>query len=316
MPDSSIPASLGAIVISVNPRSGSSSRMDLIESIERELRQRGREVFVHNDIQEVIATATSLSQEDRLRAVVAAGGDGTVSLLANVLPQGIPLAIVPLGTENLLAKHLGLRRDVSFVVDLLCHGAMRTIDAGKANGKIFVVMASCGFDANVVETMHRRRTGHINRLSWFRPVLSSIRRYRYPQLNIEIVDSGDSQEQGEPKTNVQCRWAFIFNAPRYAMNLPFIPDADPADGQLNLCSFRYGGLFRGIYYLGAVVLKKHRQWCETEFHSFRKITITSDSRVPFQIDGDPGGELPLKIEVLANYLTVLVPQQDEVTSIP
>ena len=91
------------------------------------------------------------------------------------------------------------------------------------------------------------------------------------------------------------------------MNLPLLPEADPYDGALDLCSFRYGGLLRGAVYLAAVLLRKHRQWCETEFCKFRKLTISSNARVPFQLDGDPGGELPVTIEVLPDYLTLLVP---------
>jgi diacylglycerol kinase family enzyme len=76
-----------------------------------------------------------------------------------------------------------------------------------------------------------------------------------------------------------------------------------------MCSFRGGGNLRGIFYLASVLLQKHRRWCTTSFRKFRKLSVRcSDPQasVPFQLDGDPGGYLPLEIEVVSDYLTVLV----------
>jgi diacylglycerol kinase family enzyme len=302
-----------SIIISVNPNSGSTDRTSLVEDIRQRLVDANFDVDVLTDVTRVVKRAGELSASGKLRTVVSAGGDGTASLLANRLPQGIPLAILPLGTENLLARHLGMSADAKQFVDVIINGRYQKMDAGSANGKLFLVMAGCGFDAHVVEKLHQNRKGHISYWSWFRPVLSTLRRYRYPELQISVERRSDEkggQEQLETKetlTSTSARWAFIFNAPRYAMNLPLLPEADPYDGALDLCSFRYGGLVRGTVYLVAVVLRKHRQWCETEFCKFRKLTISSNSRVPFQLDGDPGGELPVTIEVLPNYLTLLVP---------
>ena len=211
-----------------------------------------------------------------------------------------PLAIFPLGTENLLAKYLELDAAPDRLVDLLTHGREKKLDAGRANGKLFLVMASCGFDASVVEKLHSQRKGHINHLSYLRPILSSMRHYRYPKLTITIEDGQET---------VSCSWLFLFNVSRYAMNLPIVPDADPCDGQLNMCSFRRGGTLRGVFYLATVLLRKHRQWCTTEFRKFRKMKVTCsdpEASVPFQLDGDPGGYLPLEIETVKDYLTVLV----------
>lgn len=305
-----------SIVISVNPNSGSADRTTLIEDIRQRLADSNFEVDVLTDVAQVVNRAGQLSESGDLRTVVSAGGDGTASLLANRLPQGTPLTILPLGTENLLARHLGMSADAEQFVDVIVNGQYLEMDAGRANGKLFLVMASCGFDAHVVEKLHQSRKGHISYWSWFRPIISTLRRYRYPELQITVEDQHGEERPAPadaptdapaPTTKSSARWVFVFNAPRYAMNLPLLPEADPCDGELNLCSFRYGGLLRGIVYLAAVVLGKHRQWCKTEFYKFRKLTIRSNARVPFQLDGDPGGELPVTIEVIPNCLTLLVP---------
>ena len=301
------------VVISVNPNSGSSDQSSVVESLAEKLIGAGFEVRVLSDIEVVKSTvnelcvpsdcktdSSSTSQSGGLRAVVAAGGDGTVSLLANSLPPQTPLAILPLGTENLLAKYLGLTADPDAIANMIAGGRTVRLDSGKANGKLFLVMASCGFDADVVHRVHSQRKGHIRHWSYVLPTFRAISQYRYPKLRIR------NSETDKP---LEAKWAFIFNVPRYAMNLPIVWDADPSDAQLDLCTFRGGNLFRGLFYLAAICLRQHRGWKYSHLSQFKKIRIEADERVPYQLDGDPGGVLPLEIEVIPKFLRLLVPEK-------
>lgn len=289
------------VIISMNPNSGASDRRSVVLELESRLQAKGMEVEVLTDIDKVKALVEELSfgetGSSQLRAVVAAGGDGTVSLLANSLPPQTPLAILPLGTENLLAKYLDLTADPEMICDMIVSGKTARLDAGRANGQLFLVMASCGFDAEVVRRLHSQRRGHIHHWSYAVPILESIRRYRYPKIWITL-DDGEERISG--------KWAFIFNVPRYAMNLPIVSDADPTDGLLDICTFRGGNLFRGLFYLTGILLRRHRLLRDTHFARFSRIRIESSDRVPYQLDGDPGGELPLEIEVIPQFLRVLV----------
>ena len=303
------------VVISVNPNSGSTDQSSIVESLAQKLTGMDFEVRVLSDIEVVKSTVSELSgpansngdsgassatQSSGLRAVVAAGGDGTVSLLANSLPPQTPFAILPLGTENLLAKYLGLTADPDVVADMIAGGRTVHLDSGRANGKLFLVMASCGFDAEVVHRVHSQRKGHIRHWSYVLPTFRAISQYRYPKLRIRASGTDEPLE---------AKWAFIFNVPRYAMNLPIVWDADPSDGQLDLCTFRGGNLFRGLFYLAAICLRQHRGWKYSHFRQFDKIRIEADERVPYQLDGDPGGVLPLEIEVIPKFLRLLVPEK-------
>ena len=302
------------VVVSVNPNSGSSDQTSVVEALVQRLVGMGFEVRVLSDIEIVKSTVSELSdpsssnfdsgssssQAGQLRAVVAAGGDGTVSLLANSLPPQTPLAILPLGTENLLAKYLGLTADPDLIANMIAGGRTVRLDSGRANGRLFLVMASCGFDAEVVHRVHSQRKGHIRHWSYVLPTFRAISQYRYPKLRIRSSDTAQPLE---------AKWAFIFNVPRYAMNLPIVWDADPSDGLLDLCTFRGGNLLRGLFYLIAICLRQHRGWEYSHFRRFDKIRIEADERVPYQLDGDPGGVLPLEIEVIPNFLRVLVPEK-------
>ncbi|MGI9496707.1 MAG: diacylglycerol/lipid kinase family protein [Mariniblastus sp.] len=294
--------SVRTVVVSVNPNSGSSDRTQVVEELCHELETLGFSVIVLRDIDEVKQKVLELNGESacsQLATVVAAGGDGTVALLANRLPPQTPLAILPLGTENLLAKYIGLSADPKSIARMVADGRTTFIDAGKANGQMFFVMASCGFDADVVHRLHSQRKGHIRHWSYARPIVEAITSYRYPRIRI-YVDERDSPVVG--------KWAFVFNVPRYAMNLPIVPGADPSDGRLDLCTFRGGRFFRGMFYLLTILLNRHRQWNYSRVERFKKIRIESDESVPFQLDGDPGGNLPLEIEIVPRFLQVFVPE--------
>jgi diacylglycerol kinase (ATP) len=288
-----------SVVISINPSSGSTDRRQVVEELAAELKHQGFDVHSLTDIEAVKSVVAKLAGQSQLRAVVAAGGDGTVSLLANSLPPQTPIAILPLGTENLLAKYIGLTADPKSIAEMIAHGSTVKLDSGRANGQLFLVMASCGFDADVVHRVHSQRTGHIQHSSYIKPIVSAISTYRYPKIRIRP----DGQENP-----IIGKWAFVFNVPRYAMNLPIVSDADPRDAQLDLCTFRGGNLIRGLFYLFAILLRQHRGWKVSHFQRFQRVTIEADDRVPYQLDGDPGGVLPLTIEVIPEFLKVLVPQ--------
>src|SRR6185436_13997164 len=122
-----------------------------------------------------------------LRAVVAAGGDGTIRLVAERTPPGTPLLILPLGTENLLARYLELSPDAPRLAQIISAGRACQFDAATANGRLFSLMAGCGFDADVVRRLHEARKGNIQHLSYAKPILDAIRTYDYPELRVRYA---------------------------------------------------------------------------------------------------------------------------------
>ena len=84
--------------------------------------------------------------------VLACGGDGTVTACAAGLAgTGIPLAVIPLGTGNLLARNLGLPIDLGGALTVALAGSVRRLDAGTANGSLFLVVAGLGLDAKMLD---------------------------------------------------------------------------------------------------------------------------------------------------------------------
>ena len=153
------------------------------------------------------------------RCLVAVGGDGTVSALVNERPS-LPITVLPAGTENLVARHFGLRRDPHGLAGTIAAGRSVPVDVGQAAGRRFLLMAGFGFDADVV-TRHHRGAASPARDASGRPTGSPTSSRScgpasptgFPTISVRIVDPG--AEEVLRGTTV-----FVFNLPRYALGFP------------------------------------------------------------------------------------------------
>jgi diacylglycerol kinase family enzyme len=298
------------VLIGANPRAGAGNRKALIESLCQELFKSGFEPTVHAEIDDLAATAARLQEEGNLRAAVAAGGDGTFRLLAERTAPGTPLAALPLGTENLLARYMGFTADAAALVEIIAKGHTMELDAGMAGPRLFTMMAGCGFDAEVVRRLHSERKGNIRHLSYAKPILEAIRQYEYPELRVSYApaDSAPTNSNGDELTaQITARWVFVVNLPRYAGGLSFAPQASGTDGLLDVCTFKEGSLMYGLMYLGGVIFGQHEGMQDFTHIRTKRVRVEAAGRAPFQLDGDPGGELPMDFAIAPRRIRLLVP---------
>lgn len=294
------------VLIAANPKSGASSGRAKVGQLRDALSSDGLEVEICESLAMLGSRSYELAESRQLRAVVSAGGDGTAAAVVNIIPPSVPMVILPLGTENLLAKHLGVTGEVAQALQTVRHGQVIKLDAGSAEGRIFLIMLSCGFDAEVVRQLHGSRRGHISRWSYTKPIWQAVRNYAYPPIDVECeFDHSEGTELNPLRFSTA--WLFAFNLPRYAANLRFCPQACGNDGCLDLCAFARGGCLQGFEYLFHLWLGSHQQHKDFRHVKARRFRLSSHGTVPYQIDGDPGGMLPLEVEVLPERLMLLVP---------
>ena len=291
-----------------NPRAGRRSSQRRLERFLRAIEAYGYRVEVSTDLAQATEAANRRHERGDLRCLVGLGGDGTALELINRSSPGVPLLLFPAGTSNLAASHLGISKNPQAVAQLIHDGRILRLDAGSANGRLFLVMASCGFDAAVVETVHRRRMagyrgGHGSFLSFIGPIIKLMRTYPFPELSVTY----SLDDQSEETAIGPVAWAFVFNLPKYGWGLPLTPKADGTDGQLDVCTFARGGVARGLWYTAVSQLALHPGLPDCRLARARRIRITAAEPVSYQLDGDPGGALPLEIEVLARRVQVVVP---------
>jgi diacylglycerol kinase family enzyme len=234
-----------------------------------------------------------------LVAIVAAGGDGTVGDVVNRFP-GVPIAILPLGTENLLSRYLGIPCSGRIVAEMIAQRHTRSLDLCALNDRRFVLMASFGFDADVVSRTHSRRRGHITRWNYLQPILESAWTYGHPELRV-FVDGASQPITG--------RLAVIVNLPMYALGLQFASSARGDDGLMDLRLFQGGSTFAMLRYLYTVATGAHEMLSDVLSLRAARVWIEADKPVPIQVDGDPAGCTPADICTLPGALRVFVPAQ-------
>ncbi len=285
------------VAIQRNPTSGTGARRGVLLELNRELKRRGIRPRMFANRERMQAKLAEPAAREQLVCVLAAGGDGTVGDVIHRYP-GLPLATLPLGTENLLAKYLGVQPSGAQVAELIASGSRRRLDLGQLNGKAFTLMASCGFDAEVVHRTHANRRGHIRKWHYVPPIWNSIRKYDHPPLRVFVDD--------EPQP-YSARLLMAVNLPAYAMGIPFAPQATGVDGQLDLCLFQRGSTFQMVRYLGHVIAGRHQSLPDVTCLKASRVRIEADVAVPWQMDGDPAGFTPVTLEVLPAALEVFAP---------
>lgn len=301
-----------------NPKSGARHAVELIDELLAELRSRGWNAESFHDLNAFEQRVNFLSSSGNLRAVVAAGGDGTAAAVATRVNQSVPLRVFPLGTENLLAKNFQFDANPVATANAIERMKTHQIDAATANGKLFLIMAGIGFDADVVRRLHTNRTGHIRRWHYWWHIVASVFSYRFPKLRLTSIASSALEEtpvNTNTSPNAEVAWLFVQNLPCYADNLAIAKHAIDDDGLLNVSSFRLGGLISGLKYFYALRREQHflledfQSTCISDFRIEEVDRKSSDNNTAFasyQIDGDWGGNLPVEIRVLPKRVTIIL----------
>lgn len=301
-------ADANELLVCFNPTSGSHGRHEQVAEIQADLIRGGYLVHSSTSTSEITELATKGCESGRLRAVLACGGDGTTRLLRRHVPLEIPLLPVPMGTECLLSRYLEQSALVEAVRQTVECGVTVHLDLGRvkdsqAKDDYFLMMISAGFDAAVIQRLHADRRGHITRFSYLQPMLQTIRSYEYPEMRLYCGDAAESDRE-----LVRCRWLFGFNLPLYALGWQFAPHASGIDGQLDVCTFQHGSFIDGVRYLWHVIRQSHLHLPDMEMTRGQRLRIegTNGAEIPFQLDGDFSGMLPVEFEVLPAALRLLV----------
>jgi len=287
----------GWVAIQRNPTSGSGRKRAVLFELIRGIKAHGLRCRLFSKRDRLDELLHDPQRRAELICVVAAGGDGTVDDVINRFP-GVPVAVCPLGTENLFAKHLGVPVCGRFVAEMIAAGKTVRFDLCTLHEQRFLIMASFGFDADVVHRTHARRSGHIRKLSYVRPILESLWRYHYPPLRIYPDDAE------QPLTGAL---AVVSNLPRYALRLPIAENAVANDGLLDVRIFERPNRFHMLRYSWRVWWGRHESLSDVRSLRAKSLRIEADMPIPVQADGDPAGFTPAEIRVLPGALTAFIP---------
>jgi len=250
-----------------------------------------------------------------VRAAVAIGGDGTVRSVAERLynlalaadREAPPLLIVPLGTANLMVRHLGIDWDddhlESQVADAIGRGQVVWVDAARCSGSLFLLMVGVGFDAAVVHELTRVRRGPISYASYVLPAATVAASYRFPPVRVEV----DGKWVFGPEDGV----VFVGNIREYGTGFPMLPLARPDDGLLDVCAMPCSNLIEATRLLLLAAAGEHIHEEGVVYVKGKHVRIDSPMTprgLPVQIDGDAAGHTPVEIDLLPRRLRLIVPR--------
>lgn len=285
------------IAIQRNPTSGRGSGRRRLLALVRELRRGGRRVRIFSRRERLDDALASPAARESLKCLVAAGGDGTVRDLVQRFP-GVPIAVFPMGTENLLAKYLGMTGDPHASAAAISAGQTASFDQGEVNSRRFLLMLSVGFDADVVHRTDARRAGNITKWSYLQPLVSSLRKYEYPE--IRVLTDGES-------VPLRGGSAVISNFPTYALQLPIASQSDPSDGLFDLRLFQNRSSASMMGCLLDIWRQRHESRKDVVCRRAASFRIDAGRPVPVQIDGDPAGFTPIDVRILTEPIRLIVP---------
>ena len=255
------------VIILANPHAGPHGRRAQVDGLVEALHRRNLEVCVCWALDELRGQVHSLAE--RVRCVVAAGGDGTLQAVLNQAP-GLPVALLPIGNENLMARNFGIACSGPGLAEIIAAGHYRQLDLMRARGRLVSLMASAGFDAEVVHRAHRWRRGHISKLDYVLPILATLREYRFPSLSVTITETGE---------RLTGQLALVFNVPQYGLGLPIASGAKADDGLLDLYVFQSPGRWGLLRSLGAILRCRHEGQRDVQFRRVRSVRLFASERV-------------------------------------
>ncbi|MBA3541196.1 MAG: NAD(+)/NADH kinase [Deltaproteobacteria bacterium] len=251
---------------------------------------------------DLVATARRAA-ESGVDAVVAAGGDGTVSAVAGALVGGeIPLAVLPLGTLNHFARDIGMPDDLGLAAQAIAARQLKRVDVGEVNSRVFINNSSVGLYPETVMSRDadQKRNGHGKWTAMLLAIGRVLR--RFPLLAVRIALPDRSVVAATPMV-------FIGNNP-YTINVLSLGKRERLDsGHLSLYMMRCKGRLQMFWLMVRAILQRLEAVRDFEAETATDVIVTLRRRVlNVAVDGEVESMTsPLRYRIRAGALPVLVP---------
>lgn len=299
-----------ALVI-INPVSGQEDDGQLRQMIEDRLNaaQISYEVRETQGENDALGWAEQAAPEG-FEVVIVAGGDGTVmEAVSGLIKSGVslPLAQIPSGTANLLARALLIPTDPQAALELIFTGKQEKLDVGYLpdEQRYFSLMAGAGYDARLIKDASRKLK---NSLGFAAYLLTGVKNlFGLPRSRIELEIDGQQH-------HFRAHTVLVINVGQIGSNLVTLgPDIYPHDGKLNLAVFSSISWLGAIRILFLILTRQFVGHSDLSYFSASKIRVSAYPPLPTQIDGEPLGTTPLRVEIIPNGISLIVPQDYQAT---
>lgn len=227
--------------------------------------------------------------------IVAVGGDGTLNqVVKGMIGSDATLALVPAGSGNGLARHLGVPIDIEQSIKLIIEGKTMMIDTVNLNGNLFVSIAGVGFDALVAKRFSQvTRRGFF---SYFKIVTNEYSYYRPRKYRMEI--------DGKQVLR-QALFVSFANTNQFGYNTIISPEAKIDDGLVDVCIVKKVPLFYAPRVVGLLLTRRIDSSGFVEIIRARNIKLSRNKNRVVNIDGEPV-KLTKDLEISVNPLSLKI----------
>ena len=280
----------------INPTSGGEKALDYKEKLENKTKEYFE--YVETKITEKAKDATAFAEEaskENYEAVIVFGGDGTVNEVISGIAEKdyIPkLGIIPGGTGNLITKLLEISQDIDEAIDQLDFNKTNAIDIGKANKSYFGYIFSVG---SLPEAIHNVEIEDKTKYGVLAYAINTIKSVIKDEVfNIKIETENGSYE-GEASQ------VLVLLSNYYADKKIF---EENKDGYANILILKNASIISKISLIPDLLKGDIVENDNIEYIKAKDITISSDTKLESDIDGDQSDDLPVKITVLGNHIEI------------
>lgn len=290
----------------INPISGVGSKRKIPRMLEELCKAKGYPLSVA--FTEYAGHASELTRQalnEGYSCIIAVGGDGTVNEVAKtMLHSDAVLGIIPRGSGNGLARELHIPMDVRRVMDVITKGHISTIDACKANGRVFFCTCGVGFDAQVSHTFAREK--HRGSLTYIKNTIEEYLNYK-PQPYELLVDDQTIKEK-----------AFLVacgNASQYGNNAFIAPHANIQDGEMDITILSPFTPLDIAPLAIQLFTKQIDRNSKIKTLKAKDVSIIRQKPGLMHLDGDPiQAESRIDISVIPKALKVFTPEEVSITT--
>jgi YegS/Rv2252/BmrU family lipid kinase len=236
---------------------------------------------------------------DEVDRVVVAGGDGTLNgVVQGLVGTGLPLAVIPLGTANNLARTMGIPLTIPEACEVAVRGARRRIDLGRVNGRYFFTTASIGLSVQITEELTSKTKRRWGPLAYGVAAIRALTRSR--AFHADISWPGGKRHS----RTVQI---VVGNGRYYGSALAVAADATIDDARLDLYSLEVRHWLEILALVPSLRRGRHGRKNSVEALRATEFEITTVVPREINVDGEIRGTTPAHLQVVAGALEVFAP---------
>ena len=268
------------IIFIVNPISGHHNKNHFPNLVESSIDKNKYDyTIVFTEYANHATELTMKAIEDRYEYIAAVGGDGTINEVAKcMIGKEQTLVIIPFGSGNGLARHLGLPFKVEKLVkDVINNGRRYKIDTATMNGVPFISLAGIGFDAMIADYFAKDENRGF--LTYAKLITEKYPNYRQKEYTLIMDD----------KTTIECKPFFVTfaNSSQFGYNAEISPKASVQDGLLDVCIFKKPNILEvpivATYFLAKQIDKSNF----IDIYKAKKIQVIRKVDEVANVDGEP-----------------------------